>query len=42
LLNEDTYSVYNVNTKRGEQVNGTADATRRFGRQYEVGMNLAF
>jgi hypothetical protein len=42
LLNEDTYSVYNINTKRGEQVNGTADATRRFGRQYEVGLNLAF
>ena len=42
LLGEDTYDVYNTFTKSGEQVNGTDDATRRFGRQYEVGMRLAF
>jgi len=42
VLGEDTYVVYNTFTKLGEQVNGTDDATRRFGRQYEVGMRLAF
>jgi len=42
VLGENTYVVYNSNTKLGEQVNGTDDATRRFGRQYEVGMRLAF
>ena len=42
LLNEDTYSVYNTFTKSGQQVNGTNDATRRFGRTYQVGMRLAF
>jgi hypothetical protein len=42
LLGEDTYVVYNTFTKAGEQVNGTNDATRRFGRQFEVGMRLAF
>ena len=42
LLNEDTYSVYNNFTKSGQQINGTNDATRRFGRTYQVGMRLAF
>ena len=42
LLNEDTYSVYNNFTKSGQQVNGTNDAQRRFGRTYQVGMRLAF
>jgi hypothetical protein len=42
LFGENTYIVYNTFTKLGEQVNGTDDATRRFGRQYEVGMRLAF
>jgi hypothetical protein len=42
LFGEDTYVVYNSNIKYGEQVNGTDDATRRFGRQYEIGMRLAF
>jgi hypothetical protein len=42
LLGEDTYIVYNNDTKLGEQVNGTDDATRRFGRRYEIGMRLAF
>jgi hypothetical protein len=42
LFGEDTYVVYNSFTKAGEQVNGTDDATRRFGRQYEIGMRLAF
>jgi hypothetical protein len=42
LFGEDTYVVYDSFTKAGEQINGTNDATRRFGRQYEVGMRLAF
>jgi hypothetical protein len=42
LLNQDTYNVYNTFTKSGQQINGTNDATRRFGRQYQVGMRLAF
>jgi len=42
LLNEDTYSVYNNFTKSGQQINGTNDAQRRFGRTYQVGMRLAF
>ncbi len=42
LLNEDTYTVYNNFQKAGYQINGTNDATRRFGRTYQVGMRLAF
>jgi hypothetical protein len=42
LLNQDTYSVYNTFSKSGQQINGTNDSTRRFGRQYQVGMRLAF
>ncbi len=42
VLNEDTYSVYNNFLKSGQQVNGTNDATRRFGRTYQIGMRLAF
>ncbi|HZN54196.1 MAG TPA: TonB-dependent receptor [Candidatus Polarisedimenticolaceae bacterium] len=42
LLNEDTYAVYNENSESGQQVNGTNDATRRFGRQYQIGVRLAF
>jgi hypothetical protein len=42
LLNDDTYSVYNRFLKSGQQINGTNDATRRFGRTYQVGMRLAF
>ena len=42
LFGEDTYVIYDNFTKVGEQVNGTNDATRRFGRQYEIGMRLSF
>jgi hypothetical protein len=42
LLNDDTYSVYNDFTKSGQQINGTNQATRRFGRTYQIGMRLAF
>jgi hypothetical protein len=42
LFGENTYVVYNTATKTGQQVNGTNDAYRRFGRQYQVGIRLAF
>jgi hypothetical protein len=42
LFNEDTYSVYNDFLKLGRQINGTNEATREFGRQYQLGMRLAF
>ncbi|HEX4824119.1 MAG TPA: hypothetical protein VFV19_07380 [Candidatus Polarisedimenticolaceae bacterium] len=42
LLGENTYTIYNSYTKSGQQINGTNDAYRRFGRQYQVGMRLAF
>ena len=42
LFNQDTYVVYNNFTKSGQQINGTNAATRRFGRQYQIGMRLAF
>jgi hypothetical protein len=42
LFGENTYIVYNTFTKSGQQVNGTNDAYRRFGRQYQVGLRLAF
>jgi hypothetical protein len=40
LLNMDTYAVYNG--QAGFQVNGTNQAGRRFGRQYQIGARLAF
>ena len=42
LLNDDTYSVYNNFLKSGQQINGTNQATQRFGRTYQIGMRLAF
>ena len=42
LFGEDTYVIYNAYTKSGQQLNGANDAYRRFGRQYQVGMRLAF
>jgi outer membrane receptor protein involved in Fe transport len=42
LFGENTYTVYNDFTKSGQQLNGTNDATRNFGRQYQLGMRLAF
>jgi len=38
----DTYAVYNNVTNSGQIVNGTADSGRRFGRQYQIGVRLAF
>jgi len=42
LLNEDTYQVYNSFLKQGRQINSQNEAVRAFGRQYQVGMRLAF
>ena len=42
LLNEDTYIVYNTFTESGQQINGTNDGGRFFGRRYQVGVRLAF
>ena len=41
-LNDRTYIVYNPFFERGQQVNGRNEATRRFGRQWQVGMKLAY
>ena len=42
LLNDGTYQIYNPLTQTGEQVNGNNTAIRRFGRQWQIGMKLAF
>jgi outer membrane receptor protein involved in Fe transport len=42
LFNSDYYYVYNDFLKSGQIVNGAADAQNKFGRQYQVGMRLAF
>jgi hypothetical protein len=38
----DTYTVYNNASNSGQIINGTADSFRRFGRQYQIGVRLAF
>ena len=43
LLNEGTYIIYNNDLRYGYQVNGRNDASgSRFGRQFQLGMRLAF
>jgi len=42
LFGENTYRIYNNFTNSGQQLNGENDATRAFGRQYQLGMRLAF
>ena len=42
LLDDSTYSVYNRFLERGVQVNGINEATRRFGRRWQLGMRLSF
>ncbi|HEX4826457.1 MAG TPA: carboxypeptidase regulatory-like domain-containing protein [Candidatus Polarisedimenticolaceae bacterium] len=42
LFGENTYRIYNDFTNSGQQLNGTNDGTRAFGRQYQIGMRLAF
>ncbi len=41
-LADDTYQVYNTGFERGLQINGTNEAIRRFGREWQLGMKLAF
>ncbi len=42
VFNDGTYLVYNGFTESGQQVNGNNDATRRFGREWQLGLRLAF
>jgi len=42
LLNEDTYVIWNPRLGYGQNLNGTNDAYRAFGRQFQVGARLAF
>jgi len=42
LLNDNVYIIYNPYLGYGQQLNGANDAYRRFGRQYQLGMRLAF
>jgi hypothetical protein len=42
LMNERYYQIYNPQFGYGRQLNGTNDATRTPGRQYQIGMRLAF
>jgi hypothetical protein len=41
-LNDGTYQVYNPFYEAGQQVNGTNESTRRFGRRWQLGMKVAF
>jgi len=42
LLNDNAYIIYDPFLSYGQQLNGANDAYRRFGRQYQIGMRLAF
>jgi hypothetical protein len=42
LLADDTYIIYNPFFERGQQLNGRNEATRRFGRRWQVGAKFAF
>ncbi len=42
VLDDDTYSVYNADFRRGQQFNGINEATRNFGRRWQMGMKLSF
>jgi hypothetical protein len=42
LLNDGTYIVFNPVTESGQQINGTNEATQRFGRRWQLGLKLAF
>ena len=42
LLNDSTYLIYNPLTESGEQINGNNNQVYRFGRQWQLGMRLAF
>jgi hypothetical protein len=42
LLNDGTYMVYNPQTETGQQINGRNVSVRRFGRQWQLGVKMAF
>ncbi len=42
LLNDNTYQIYDPFSQTGQQVNGNNNATKRFGRQWQLGLRLAF
>jgi len=42
LLNDGTYLIFDPVSETGEQVNGNNTSIRRFGRQWQVGIKLAF
>jgi hypothetical protein len=42
VFDDDTYIIWNGFTEEGVQLNGLNEAFRRFGRQWQVGMRLAF
>jgi hypothetical protein len=42
LLDDESYLIYNRDFERGQQLDGTNEAFRRFGRQWQLGMRLAF
>ena len=41
-LDDDTYIIYNPFFEAGQNINGINEATRRFGRRWQVGVKLAF
>ena len=42
LLNDATYQVFDPLTETGQQINGNNNSVFRFGRQWQLGMRLAF
>jgi hypothetical protein len=42
LLNDGTYTIYNDWLQGGRRINGRNDAYRRFGRQWQLGLKMAF
>jgi len=42
LFNDGTYQVFSPLTESGQQTNGNNDAIRRFGREWQLGLRLAF
>jgi hypothetical protein len=42
LLDDGTYQVLSPFTESGRQINGNDDAVRRFGREWQLGLRLAF
>ena len=41
-LDDDTYIIYNPFFEAGQNINGINEATRRFGRRWQVGVRLAY